>query len=83
MTLNWARLKSRNIKACLYFRETRLLVIEFNSGSVYAYANVPWSIYMGFRRAKSHGSFHYYNIRKRFIYQKLERAEVVSLTGLR
>jgi hypothetical protein len=59
----WQILRSSNIKACRYDRSMQLLFIEFTSGSVYVFWQIPWSIYMQFRRAKSHGSFFTWNIR--------------------
>jgi hypothetical protein len=59
----WAVLRSSNIKACRYDRSMQLLFIEFTSGSFYVFWQIPWSVYMKFRRAKSHGSYFTYNIR--------------------
>lgn len=68
----WAVLRSSNIQACQYFRKTKLLLLEFQySGSIYAYADVSWSRYMAFRRAKSHGSYFMHQIRGRYNYQKI------------
>lgn len=56
-------IKSSNLKAVCYFRNTGLMVIEFKKGGIYLYHPVPWSTYMKLRRAESHGSFFYAHIR--------------------
>ena len=56
---------------CRYFQKNRQLQIKFDNGDIYAYTKVPWSVYMGFRRAKSHGAYFSRHIRNAFAYQKL------------
>ena len=59
----WVMLKSSNIRACWYFRATKMLLIRFVSGAAWIYHPVPWSTYLGFRRAKSHGEYFSAHIR--------------------
>jgi KTSC domain len=75
---NWPRLYSQvprkhlsHTMACRYRKKARQLFIQFDNGDVYSYEKVPWAIYMGFRRAKSHGSYFSRKIRDRFPYQRL------------
>lgn len=71
-----------NTRACRYFRKTELLVIEFESGAMYAYEDVPWDVYMGFRRAESHGSYFARYIRDQYNYQQIDSESAKSI-GLR
>ncbi len=44
---------SRKIKQSSYDSETKVLTIEFNTGSTYKYANVPPKVYEEFNLSKS------------------------------
>ena len=46
--------------------ESGTLHIRFNSGGLYAYYNVPQSVYQGLMSAGSHGSYFHANIKGRF-----------------
>ena len=48
---------SSAIRSLGYNQQTRTLQIEFTSGAVYEYPNVPWSLYEAFDRAESKGTF--------------------------
>ena len=48
---------SSNLKAVGYDSESKTLQIEFLSGGLYEYYNVPESIYNGLMSASSHGSY--------------------------
>jgi hypothetical protein len=54
-----------------YDAETETLEIEFNSGGVYQYYNVPQVIYDGLMQAGSCGQYFYANIRYAFPCAKL------------
>jgi len=80
---NWSpQLHSSNIYRCRYFRRQRLLVIQFLSGSVYVYQDVPWSVYMGFRRASSYGSYHARHIRLSYRYMEVTDPQLLDLVGV-
>ena len=65
----WTILRSSNIHRCRYDRAMQLLFIEFSrSGAVYVFWPVPWSAYLQFRRAKSHGSYFSNHIRENHDY---------------
>lgn len=55
---------SSNIASIGY--ENGLLHIRFHSGGLYAYYNVPTSIYNGFMNASSHGSYFHSHIKGRY-----------------
>ncbi len=46
--------------------ENGTLHIRFNSGGLYAYYNVPVSVYQGLMKADSHGKYFHANIRGRY-----------------
>ncbi|MEK7676119.1 MAG: KTSC domain-containing protein [Verrucomicrobiota bacterium] len=47
------------------------LTIEFHSGGVYEYFQVPHELYSGLMRASSPGSFFWHHIRDRFSYRRI------------
>ena len=47
------------------------LTIEFHSGGVYEYYNVPPSEYAGLMNASSHGEYFHAHIKKRYDYQRI------------
>lgn len=55
---------SSNIASIGYDPDNMILEIEFLSGSVYQYYDVPQSIYDGLMTADSHGKFHAAYIKK-------------------
>ncbi len=79
----WKILKSSNLRACRYDRTFHLLVIEFKHGGVWVYAPVPWSVYMKFLHAKSHGSFFSANIRENDKYQSQQVTSIEVTNQLR
>ena len=48
---------SSNITSIGYDEETTILEIEFKSGSIYAYYDVPFSLYVQLMNAPSKGKF--------------------------
>lgn len=55
--MNRTSVVSSDIKSTGYDFTMRILEIEFNSGGIYQYFNVPESIYGGFMSASSHGKY--------------------------
>ncbi len=51
---------------------TRVLEIQFESGRVYQYYNVPKSVYRGFMQAESKGKYFNAHIRNQYPYQEIE-----------
>lgn len=62
---------STNIRSIGYDPQSALLEVEFTSGDVYQYFNVPENLYQQFLRASSHGQFLNDNIRYNYRYQKV------------
>ena len=64
-------ISSSNIAAVGYDPSSETLEIEFTSGGVYQYYNVPLSIYEALLAAPSKGSFFAAQIRDRFSYARV------------
>lgn len=60
---------SSNIRSIGYDNGT--LEVEFNSGGIYQYKNVPQNLYTGLMTASSHGSYFAQNIKNSFTPHKL------------
>jgi len=64
--------RSSNIKSVGYIEKTCTLEVEFKNGSIYAYLNIPHSLYLKLLKAKSKGSFLDKKIKKAgYKYKKL------------
>jgi hypothetical protein len=55
--MNRTQVTSSNIRSVGYDADKRLLEIEFNSGAVYQYDEVPLEVHQGLMAAPSVGSF--------------------------
>lgn len=64
-------IKSSNIKTIDYNEEIQTLTIEFQSGSKYAYSNVPKSVFARLFSADSIGRYVSENIRNNYTYVRL------------
>lgn len=62
---------SSNIKSIGYDKISSVLEVEFTSGDVYQYFNVPEFLYQQFLQASSHGQFLNDHIRYNYRYQKI------------
>ncbi len=62
---------SSNLASVGYSRETETLEIEFLSGSVYQYYNVPENIYNELMRAGSKGQFLHAYIKNAYPYSRV------------
>lgn len=56
---------------CSIGYENNTLYVRFNSGSTYAYFNVPETIYRGLMSASSHGSYLARNVKGIYAYRKI------------
>ena len=50
-------IKSSNITSASYNTESEDLTITFNTGGIYVYNKVPWTLFTKFRMAESQGKF--------------------------
>jgi hypothetical protein len=62
--MNRTAVSSSNLASVGYDAAQRILEIEFLSGSVYQYFNVPQSVYEGLMAAESHGRYFDANVKK-------------------
>jgi len=51
------RVSSSNVASVGYDPDTQTLEVEFNSGSIYEYYNVPKDVHEGLMNAPSHGQY--------------------------
>ncbi|GAF93205.1 unnamed protein product [marine sediment metagenome] len=65
------RVDSTNITSIGYDERTKILEIEFNSGSTYQYNNVPVSEYIKLINADSVGKHFHQNIKNNYGFKKL------------
>ena len=61
------------IRSHAYDDETRELTIEFTSGKVYVYGNVPESVCIGLEQAPSAGQFFNQHIKDRYDFREVNR----------
>ncbi|MCA9933042.1 MAG: KTSC domain-containing protein [Ardenticatenaceae bacterium] len=62
---------SSNLASVGYDPESQILEIEFNSGRVYQYFDVPQDEYDGLMNADSHGRYFNQNIRDNYRYTRI------------
>jgi hypothetical protein len=63
---------SESIAAIGYDEETGVLEVEFVSGAVYRYRDVPQDVYENFRQARSKGAFFNRYIRDAYPFEQVE-----------
>jgi KTSC domain len=62
---------SESLASVGYDEARRLLEVEFSSGEVYRYYDVPPAVYEQLMRADSHGRYFIANVRSRYRYLRL------------
>lgn len=62
---------SSNINSIGYDEQSSILEVEFNSGRIYQYFNVPKVIYIALMSASSHGTYFNQNVRTSFSYKRI------------
>lgn len=67
--MNMIPVSSSNISSIGY--EGTTLYVRFNSGGLYAYYDVPQSVYRGLMSASSHGKYLAAYIKGRYRYQQI------------
>lgn len=77
-----SKLESRAITSAGYDPSTRLLEIEFSSGRVYEYADVPESVYDWLVRTSSKGAFVSRMINGRYTHRDISRPQPLSSQAL-
>lgn len=64
--------RSSNIRSIGYDLESHTLEIEFLSGGLYQYLNVPEQVYDELMRASSYGSYFHRHIKERYKWVKIK-----------
>lgn len=64
------QVNSSNIQSIGYDPQSAVLEVEFTSGDIYQYFDIPEYLYQQFLQASSHGQFLNDNIRYNYRYQK-------------
>ena len=64
--------ESEALRGVGYDAIRRVLEIEFHSGEVYRYFDVPGSVHAGLMGAESHGEYFSQHVRDRFEYEHLD-----------
>ena len=59
---------SSNLRSVGYDPQSQTLEIEFNSGGLYQYSNVPEDVYRGLMNASSHGRYFHQYIKNSYRY---------------
>lgn len=70
--MNRQLVRSSNIRSIGYDQEKLILEIEFHSGGIYQYFEVPETIFNELMRAASHGSYFHRYIKNRYRYSKIQ-----------
>jgi len=69
--MNRTPVSSSNLSSVGYDQDDETLEIEFNSGGVYQYYDVPPRIHEGLMNASSHGSYFHSHIKENFRYDQI------------
>lgn len=67
-------LKSTSLHAATYQDQSAFLELEFRSGAIYCYRDVPAQIYLELLRAESKGRYFNQHIRNRFAHAQIDLA---------
>lgn len=67
--------ESSMIRSVGYEADSRTLEIEFNSGGIYQYFNMPPEEYEGLMKAESHGRYFLAHIRDAYDYRRGSRPQ--------
>lgn len=69
--MNRQHVSSSNIRSIGYDSKFQTLEIEFHSGGIYQYFNVPESVYNALMSAQSHGSYFHRHIKDEYQWTKI------------
>lgn len=69
--MNRMPVNSSNIASVGYDSSSNILEIEFNSGSIYQYFNIPESEYQNLMNASSHGKYFAAKIKNNYKYRQI------------
>lgn len=69
--VDWVSVGSTNVAAIGWVRDFQRLYVRFHNGSVYAFLDVPESVYQGYLSAPSKGRYHHLFVKDRFGYLRV------------
>ncbi|GAB3686460.1 KTSC domain-containing protein [Salinarchaeum chitinilyticum] len=69
--MNRTPVSSSDLDSVGYDQDNQILEVEFNSGGVYQYFDVPPRIYEGLMNASSHGSYFHSQVKDNFRYDQI------------
>ena len=69
--MNRVSVSSSNLSSVGYDQTNQVLEIEFNSGGVYQYFDVPKPIHQELMNAASHGKYFHRNIKDNYSYDQV------------
>jgi hypothetical protein len=72
--VKWVRVESRALAAVAYNHDWHHLYVEFRSGDIYCYSDVPVERYDEILVADSKGKYFRRHILNRYPYQRISRA---------
>lgn len=75
----YSPLDSSFIVKMSWFEDGNILMLTFNTGSIWAYYEVPFEIYSGFCKAPSYGKYFNSNIRNVY---RAERVNYVAIQNM-
>jgi hypothetical protein len=75
----YSPLDSSFIVKMSWFEDGNILMLTFNTGSIWAYYDVPFEVYSGFCKAKSYGSYFNNNIRNEYFAERVSYVDINSL----
>jgi hypothetical protein len=75
MKIELKEVKSSNIQAIGYDKESKKLHVRFTGGNVYEYTAVPQELFESFFTSESKGKFFAVNIKGHFQFLKLEKEQ--------
>ena len=67
----WKYVSSSNIRAIAYNKKSLSLFVEFHSGGVYEYLNVPYWVFSDFKTSSSKGKFFHWRVKDKFAWVKV------------
>jgi predicted nucleic acid-binding protein len=72
------RVESTTVRSVGYQRRSRILEIEFQSGAVYQYVDVPARVYEKFWKAESKGKYFNCEIRDAYAVVRVQRSRAAG-----
>jgi len=69
---SWVKVTSSNLNAVIYDPEEQRMQVQFRSGSIYEYVDVPEDTYLGLINASSKGKYFHRYVRNEFAFEQIK-----------